>query len=169
MTDERNYWRKCSTCKKEIKFQAIYQICSVSTCKKSAYCSVDCWDIHLPVMNHKSAWAEEMVAPTKADYEKEVENSSTRAPRRIIVNPKSENINNSVNGNISEFSDSGSYDRDILIVASKLKKYVKDRYGLNTSSNVMEKLSDIVRDVCNDAARQAFSEERKTLMDRDFK
>ena len=54
---------------------------------------------------------------------------------------------------------SGSYERDILIVASKLKKYIKDRHDLNTSGNVMERLSDIVRRIVDEAVRS--SERRK--------
>ncbi|MBF0300222.1 MAG: hypothetical protein HQK51_15985 [Oligoflexia bacterium] len=60
------------------------------------------------------------------------------------------------------------YENDILIVASKLKQYVKAKSGLNTSADVMEKLSDIVRELCNDAITRAKEDGRKTLMDRDF-
>ena len=64
---------------------------------------------------------------------------------------------------------SGSYEKEVLIVASKLKKYVKDRHDLNTSASVMDKLSDLVRYLVDDAVIRARQEGRKTLMDRDFK
>src|SRR5690606_802574 len=116
-----------STCKKEIGFNSIYQKCSVSSCRKSVYCSVTCWDVHNPIMNHKSSWAEEERSPSK----EQAMQSEDRTPKRIIVNstPKSESASDTSNTD---------YPMDILIVASKLKAYVKDRYDLNTSANVMD-------------------------------
>ena len=58
-------------------------------------------------------------------------------------------------------------DRDILIVISKLKKYIKDRSGMNCSDSVAEMLSDHVRVLCDDAIRSAARDERKTVLDRD--
>ncbi|MEJ7599823.1 MAG: hypothetical protein WKG01_18095 [Kofleriaceae bacterium] len=58
-------------------------------------------------------------------------------------------------------------DRDILIVISKLKKYIKDRSGMNCSDSVAEMLSDHVRGLCDDAIRSAARDERKTVLDRD--
>ena len=151
---EESYYRKCGTCKSEIKWGQVFQKCSVSSCRKFAYCSVDCWSVHNSVMGHISAGAEEERAPAR-----EVQSETPK--RRIIVsNPSAENKIIS--------SGSNDYDQDILIVASKLKKYVKDRYDLNTSGNVMDKLSDIVRDVVDQAVIRARQDGRKTLMDRDF-
>ena len=138
---------------KEINWGSVYQQCSVSSCRKFAYCSVDCWAVHDSVMGHMSAAALEEIAPKSADE------GSPR--RRIIVKPKERAAHDT-----AEFN--GSFDRDILIVASKLKKYVKDRHDLNTSSNVMDKLSDLVRDLVDDAIIRARQDGRKTLMDRDF-
>ncbi len=133
-------WRNCSVCKKEIKLGAVYQKCSISSCRKSVFCSVDCWDMHNSILGHKSAWAEEAVAK---EAKRIMVSSSTSQTKREIP-------------------------RDILIVASKLKNYVKDKHDLNTSGNVMERLSDIVRYFCDQAVDRARSEGRKTLMDRDF-
>ena len=58
--------------------------------------------------------------------------------------------------------------RDVLIVASKLKAYVRARSGMNTSDGVIAELSDRVRALCDDAIDRAREEGRKTLMDRDF-
>lgn len=58
-------------------------------------------------------------------------------------------------------------DRDILIVVSKLKKYIKDRSGMNCSDAVAEVLSDHIRVLCDDSIRAAGRDERKTVLDRD--
>lgn len=152
---EPTYWRKCGSCKKEIGFNTVYQACSVSTCKKLVFCSVDCWNLHNPVMNHKSSWAEENRSPKKEDYRLEGDES---APRRIIVN------NRPAESAVSGFAN----EEDILIVASKLKQYIKDKHDMNTSANVMEILSKIVRRHTDAAAARARSEGRKTVMDRDY-
>lgn len=141
MEEAQNYWRKCGSCKKEIGFNTIYQVCNVSTCKKLVFCSVDCWNLHNPVMNHKSSWAEEM-----------------RSPRRVIIQGRPTTVENSDSSN----------QEDILIVASKLKTYIKDKYDMNTSANVMEALSRDVRRLTDRAVEKARSEGRKTVMDRDY-
>ena len=64
-------------------------------------------------------------------------------------------------------ADNTDVPRDILIVASKLKSYVKSKHGMNTA-NVMDALSDIVRFHVDQAVEKAREEGRKTLMDRDF-
>jgi hypothetical protein len=62
---------------------------------------------------------------------------------------------------------SDAVDRDVLIVISKLKKYIKDRSGMNCSDAVAEILSDHVRALCDDSIRAAGRDERKTVLDRD--
>ncbi len=58
--------------------------------------------------------------------------------------------------------------KEILIVVSKLKAYVKARSGMNTSDSVAQVLSDRVRALCNEAIRSAGRDGRKTVLDRDF-
>jgi histone H3/H4 len=58
-------------------------------------------------------------------------------------------------------------DNDILIVVSKLKKYIKERSGMNCSDAVAEVLSDHVRALCDDSIRAAGRDERRTVLDRD--
>ena len=58
--------------------------------------------------------------------------------------------------------------KDILIVVSKLKAYVRARSGMNTSDAAMDVLSDHVRELCDTAIRHAASEGRKTVLPRDF-
>lgn len=155
MDEANNYWRKCGSCKKEIAYNSIYQMCNVSTCRKLAFCSVDCWNLHNPVMNHKSSWAEENRAPKKE--EKTLESHDLgHVPRRILIQSK--------NPTNHESNDS----EEILIVASKLKQYIKDKYDMNTAGNVMEALSRSVRALTDLAVLKARSEGRKTVMDRDY-
>ncbi len=59
-------------------------------------------------------------------------------------------------------------DKEILVVASKIKKYVRSVAGMSTSANVLPKLSDAVRSLCNQAIENARADGRKTVMDRDF-
>jgi histone H3/H4 len=152
---EQNYWRKCGSCKKEIGFNTIYQACSVSTCNKTAFCSVDCWDVHVPILNHKNAWAEEERSPSQSTAQPE-------APvRRIIVSSQQSSPSSSV-------SKVSPMESEVLIVASKLKQYVKDKYDLNTSADVMDALSNEVRRITDRAVEKARSDGRKTLMSRDF-
>ena len=152
---EQTYWRKCGSCRKEIGFNTIYQVCSVSSCSKTVFCSVNCWDQHNPIMNHKAAWAEENRSPSRENAVPEAE----AAPRRVIVSPKT-----AAGENIS----SSHHEQEILIVASKLKQYVKDKYDMNTAASVMDSLSNQVRRITDRAIDKAKREGRKTLMDRDF-
>jgi hypothetical protein len=69
MASTPGVWRECSTCKKGIQPRQRYYVCNVSTCNRKrtgyVFCSVDCWDAHLPLVNHREAWAVEEVAPPK--------------------------------------------------------------------------------------------------------
>lgn len=160
---DQNYWRNCIACKKEINFSNLYYKCSVVSCDKkrspAQFCSVDCWDIHRSIMNHKNAGAEEYHSPSK---DKWVAQQASESKVRIVRAEKKEMDSDPVvaSGDFNE--------EDILIVASKLKAYVKGKTGLNTSADVMPALSQIMREVCDKAAQNAHREGRKTLMARDF-
>jgi len=58
--------------------------------------------------------------------------------------------------------------KDVLIVVSKLKKYIKDSSGMRTSDGCAEVLSDYVRKLCDRAVSNADADERRTVLDRDF-
>jgi histone H3/H4 len=58
--------------------------------------------------------------------------------------------------------------REILVVTSKLKKYIKDRSEMSTSGGFPEELSDRIRRLCDEAIENAKRDGRKTVMDRDF-
>lgn len=145
-----NYWRKCGSCKKEIGFNTIYQMCNVSTCSKMVFCSVDCWDQHNPVMNHKSSWAEENRSPKAEAGERRIVNTPRESSSAVVGSGKT------------------SMDNEVLIVASKLKQYIKEKYDMNTSASVMDELSKHVRHLTDQAAESARRDGRKTIMDRDF-
>lgn len=153
-------WRKCAVCKKIIPLGGIYQSCSISSCKKHVFCSVDCWDVHSGVMGHKSAWAEEERAPMQAD------STDDSAPRRRLVDP-SKSSQQSSTGVVASNTNQ-DLPHDILIVVSKLKSYIQAKSGMNTSADVADILSDLVRFEVGKAIEKARSEGRKTVMARDF-
>src|SRR5262245_10457287 len=80
---DSNFWRKCSACKKQIGFGARYYACSVSTCNAQrtgyVFCSVPCFEVHLPGARHKDAAAVEEHAPGKGG------GAATAPVRRTIV------------------------------------------------------------------------------------
>ncbi|MCK4934821.1 MAG: hypothetical protein KAR79_04460 [Simkaniaceae bacterium] len=57
---------------------------------------------------------------------------------------------------------------ETLVVASKVKAYIKKKSGMNSSSSVMEALTAIVERECMKAVQNAEKGKRKTVMDRDF-
>jgi hypothetical protein len=66
MADAKAF-RVCSICRKPIAFGSVYYACSVSTCNRARtglfFCTVECWESHLPTARHRDAWAEERRAP----------------------------------------------------------------------------------------------------------
>jgi hypothetical protein len=179
-------YRHCSSCKKPIPFESTYFACSVSTCNRKRiglyFCSVPCWDAHLPEARHREAWAEEKRAPTREQAAREDFSSSSSgsssssssgeaaahatpspaAPRRVVVAPPAPVV--VAAGTVPD----GDLPKDILIVVSKLKAYVRAASGMNTSDGVFDALSDHVRRISDAAARVAAQDGRKTIMDRDF-
>ena len=59
-------------------------------------------------------------------------------------------------------------EKEVLVVISKLKTYIRAQSGMNTSSGVAPVISDVVRRLCDDAVARAQAEGRKTVMERDF-
>jgi hypothetical protein len=68
---EGSQWRRCSACKQPIAVGAIYWTCNVSTCNRKrtgmVFCTVSCWEVHLPSANHRETWAVERTAPSEPD------------------------------------------------------------------------------------------------------
>ncbi len=162
-----DFYRNCSFCKKPIAFATRYYVCSVSTCQRNAtnfaFCSVDCWDAHLPTYRHKDAWAEERMSPrSAAEVAPQALSATVTAsvpPTKTKESPMSEETPKAAEGTTGE---------DVLIVASKLKSYIRAKSGMNTSANVVDVLSGKVRKLADQAIAKAQSEGRKTVMDRDF-
>ena len=76
------------------------------------------------------------------------------SPRRIMVPAAS--------------APSASVEKEILVVVSKVKDFIRARSEMNTSQSAMEVLSDFIRAHCEDAIQKAREEGRKTVLDRDF-
>jgi len=57
---------------------------------------------------------------------------------------------------------------EVLVVVSKLKKYIKESADMNTSNGVPAVLSQEVKNMCQRAIENAKADGRKTIMDRDF-
>jgi hypothetical protein len=182
-------WMLCSACRKAIAFRAIHWVCSVSTCNRSrtrlVFCSVACWDSHLATLRHREAWAVEATAPSREEHAREEAHASelraapspSLAPAPLVRPPPPrpappERAAASPTGSVTAHAGgpalSSSYAHDdVLIVVSKVKKYIRDRSGMNTSDAVAEALGDHVRTVCDEAIRAAARDGRKTVLDRD--
>jgi hypothetical protein len=164
---DRSFWKHCSTCKKEIAFRGAYHACNVSTCNRGhtalAFCSVECWDSHVPLLRHRDAWSLEKRAPSREEFEREQSDEREAQERREIraAAPQPTTAAQPPRG-------STDVPHDVLVVASKLKAYVRARSGMNTSDAVIDVLSDKLRELCDRAADKAAQAGRKTLLDRDF-
>lgn len=190
--EERSFFRLCSTCKTHIAFEERYYSCSVSTCNKKAtalfFCSVPCWDAHVPEARHRDAWAEVETAPTREAWNALQKNDappkSSEEPkpqRRVVSSAGSTMPSSSGTTTVSNMpvSSSAAQERseehlatedlpqDVLVVMSKLKNYVKARAGLNTSDAVSAPLSEHLRQVTDAAIRSARANGRKTILARD--
>ena len=153
-------WRRCSACKNPIALGATYWVCNVSTCNRKrtgmVFCTVSCWEVHLPGANHRETWAVEKRAPKTAEPPDPVRpTSATRERRRIVARPDPAPAPRET-------------PQEVLIVSSRLKDYVRARSGFNTSDRVLQPLSEIVRGVCDRAIANAERDGRKTVLDRDI-
>ena len=182
---EDGIWKHCNMCKAPIAFGAEYYVCSVSTCNRKRtgllFCSLPCFEAHLPTARHRDAWAERETAPTRAEWQAALaseagagESAASNPPRptearagegrapeaRRVVSPA---------GTSSAASPEPEDATEVLVVVSKLKKYVRDWSGMNTSDAAMAILSDHLRELCREAIRQAGVDGRRTVLDRDFK
>jgi histone H3/H4 len=57
---------------------------------------------------------------------------------------------------------------EVLVVASKVKSYIKDKSQMNTSGAVPEELSKRLAALLDKAIENAKADGRKTVMDRDI-
>jgi hypothetical protein len=164
MSDE--VFKVCNNCKRPIPYGAIWWACSVSTCNRGKtamyFCSIDCVDSHAPVLRHRSYWAEERKAPTKAEAlaEAEAEAAAEREKAQRAEASRRRVVELDARG-------TAHVPREILVVVSRLKTYVRERADMNTSDAVMDKLSDHLRALVEVAMRNAAEDGRKTVLDRD--
>ena len=56
---------------------------------------------------------------------------------------------------------------DVLVVASKVKKYIKEKADMNTSGSTMDALTALLTRALDQAIANAKTDGRKTVMDRD--
>jgi histone H3/H4 len=57
---------------------------------------------------------------------------------------------------------------DVLVVTSKVKKMIKEKGGMNTSSETVEVLSKAIEQLCLKGIESAKADGRKTVMARDI-
>ena len=164
---EPGTWRRCSACKQPIALRATYWICNVSTCNRSrtalAFCSLTCWEVHLPEAHHREAWALERTAP--ATPEPGASEPAKPAAKAPVAAPVSTGERRFVRP--AAASSRPPAPREILIIASRLKEYIRARSGFNTSEGILDPLSDAVRHLCDEAILKAEREGRRTVLERD--
>jgi len=179
-------WKHCSSCKADIDFGQTYWVCNVSTCNRNRmalyFCSVSCWEAHLPTMRHREAWAVEKRAPSASEWERQQAEESAAEARASSSSSSSSSASSSSSSSSpaaaaeasrrkvvpSALAPAGDLPEEILIVVSKLKKYIRARSGMNTSDTVLHKLSDHLRHIADQAIRNAGEDGRKTVLDRDI-
>ena len=165
-------WKRCSSCKKDIPFNAQYYLCSVSTCRHKRtglrFCSVPCWDAHLGYANHRSAYAEEATAPSEAEYQAEVRaeqaapmSSSAREPVRKVVDPNTSRPQSSTLPQHLTV--------ETLVVVSKVKALINERSEFSTSQCCIDALTQRVVEECLKGIEKAKAAGRKTVMGRDIR
>lgn len=175
---------KCTACKNPIPFNATHWVCSVSTCNRPkfplVFCTVSCWDSHVADARHRDAWAVEAHAPSKAAWEQDRASDPAPLPtkpvapaapvvRRVVGDapsaPHVASSTTSTSGGALHLEE--VVDRDMLVVVSKMKKYIKDRSGMNCADAVADVLSEHLRAICDESIRMAARNERKTVLERD--
>lgn len=175
------FWKKCSSCKKEISLGQDYYQCSVSTCKHPRkgfqFCSVPCWDAHLAYANHKESWAEEKKAPLKLDdnisktvvKKPEVYREKQRTVVSDVIKRSASDSTVSSLSSSSHLEKLNSVKTDTLVVVSKVKQLVKDQSDFNTSQCFIDALTKKVVIEVLKAIDNAQASERKTVMGRDVR
>ncbi len=134
--------------------------------------------------NHRESWALENRSPKVLDIsEEDREEQSTRSrdsSQTSVPRPKKEmserdkfisGLGNDDQTDEEERENTmtdGNSEKEILVVASKLKNYIRAKSGMNTSGAVVDVLSDKMRELCDQAIEAAKRDGRKTVMDRDF-
>jgi hypothetical protein len=211
---EPRHFRLCSSCKRPLEFAARYYICSVSTCNRArnplTFCSLPCFEAHVPMLRHREAWAEEKQAPSREQFLAEraeaaaSEQSQASSGAKVSEDwrvtttardkqPPEHVVDTERLGRAALNRSPGVITRapsiakgmppaaskelpmsneevpkEVLVVISKVKAYIRAKSTMNTSDAVTEALSELVRSTCDQAIEKAKSEGRKTVMARDI-
>lgn len=167
-------WRRCSSCKSGIPFATPYWVCNISTCNRPrtglAFCSVSCWEVHVPILRHRESWAVEQRSPRREEWERaQREAAAAASAPPAVTGPKAPAAPKpQAPAPPRPTAPAKEVPRDVLVVVSKLKAYIRARSGMNTSDAVSEVLSDALRALCDRAIQNARREGRMTVMERDF-
>ncbi len=187
-------WRLCSSCKKALGFKIKFFECSVSTCNNKrtglVFCSVACWEVHLPNARHRDAGAIEKISPGPEQWARELSERQAPAAQLSAAGPPARTISgnlaptsaSSTSGSQSASNESrrilirpstptttNNKEDEVLVVVSRIRQYVKDRADMNTSQEVYDLLSDQLRRALDDMMEAARLDGRKTVMARDFR
>ncbi len=136
------------------------------------------------MMNHRDAWAEERRAPSESEWAQELardhstleSSSKTHSNLQKFENSKTVSAQSEIalpqttegKGHMDNQEKTEGTGGEVLVVASKLKAYIRGKSGMNTSGTVIDTLSNKVRALCDQAIENAKRDGRKTVMDRDF-
>lgn len=68
-----------------------------------------------------------------------------------------------------KFIGAGMAEKETLVIASKVKAYIKEAGDMKCSATVIDALSDKVRALCDEAVKNAKADKRKTVQDKDVR
>jgi histone H3/H4 len=175
------FWKNCSSCKKEIKFKEIYFECNVTTCQGKrtglVFCTVFCWERHLPGAKHRDAYAIEKLSPSVEIYKNELILEAKASGPSSVPSASSISVATTtaaataaaIRPSQSSSANNIALETEVLVVVSKMKNYIQAKADMNTSGDVSEILSHMIRRACDEAILNAKQAGRKTVMARDFK
>jgi hypothetical protein len=121
------------------------------------------------MMRHREAWAETATAPTRQAYEQAEREAERRETDKRERTTSMSDPNEDRRRIVGAPSPGEPVPKDVLVVVSKLKAYIRATSGMNTSDEVVDYLSDRLRELCNAAVSEARLDGRKTVMERDFR
>jgi histone H3/H4 len=120
------------------------------------FCSVPCWDAHQADARHRDAGAQETRSPSAAEW-----------ARETALEKEKNAAKNEEPGPVRMQRVTGASSLDTLVVAAKLKDYIRLRAGMSTSDRCLGLLSDHLRTLCDRSIEAAGRDGRRTVMDRD--
>lgn len=131
------------------------------------FCNLSCFDAHVPVLNHRDAGAFEKRSPSEAEWKREQEAQSAKpaapAPRPAAA------PGTSAASAPARTAPAAPTEAEILVVVSKVKEYIRQQSGMNTSDAVMRRLTTWVLRWSEEAMKNAKQAGRQTVLDRDVR